>query len=322
MVKSKFLFSILHFNHLTGLRIFFLSQTMIALLFLFAGCESDKIKTNEQQPIDSTAIKDSLLKLEQEKLKITYHYFPDSGRVNYTGLKKQFEPEEIEIILSLNRLDAKNFSRRDSVVVPDSFHSDFLRYSPFPVRLAAADSVRKILLFSHRIQAFAAYENGKLVRWGPTSLGKKSTPTPNGLYHTNWKAKRTVSTVNEEWILPWAFNLDNFAGISLHEFDLPGYPASHACARLTADDAKWIYYWAEQWILSPGEKYIIAYGTPVIIYDEYNFGGKPPWHFLPQNPDTTKEKTTKLDSLVHANLKLILNRQNQRDSVITAREKP
>src|SRR5690606_41312579 len=104
MVKSKFLFSILHFNHLTGLRIFFLSQTMIALLFLFAGCESDKIKTNKQRPFDSTAIKDSLWKLEQEKLKITYHYFPDTGRVNYTGLKKQLKREEMERILSLNRL--------------------------------------------------------------------------------------------------------------------------------------------------------------------------------------------------------------------------
>ncbi|RPI72970.1 MAG: hypothetical protein EHM47_07060, partial [Ignavibacteriales bacterium] len=111
-------------------------------------------------------------------------------------------------------------------------------YSPFPKHAEILDSVKKILIYSYPIQAFAAYEFGTLVRWGPTSLGKRSTPTPTGLFHTNWKAKRTISTVDSTWVLPWAFNLDNFAGVSIHQFDLPGYPASHACARMLDTDAE------------------------------------------------------------------------------------
>jgi lipoprotein-anchoring transpeptidase ErfK/SrfK len=95
------------------------------------------------------------------------------------------------------------------------------------------------LLISYPIEAFGAYEQGKLVRWGPTSLGKKSTKTPTGLFFTNWKSKETISTEDSSWILKWYFNLVNSTGVSIHQYGLPGYPASHACARLYEEDAKW-----------------------------------------------------------------------------------
>jgi hypothetical protein len=136
-----------------------------------------------------------------------------------------------------------------------------------------------LILASLRVQAFGAYEYGNLVRWGPTSSGKKASPTPAGFYHTNWKSKATRSSINNEWLLPWYFNLDNQRGVAFHQYDLPGYPASHGCLRLLEDDAAWIYGWAEQWTLSANYR-IEAYGTPVIVFGKYDYGKQAPWKQL------------------------------------------
>src|SRR6185436_9183186 len=123
----------------------------------------------------------------------------------------------------------------------------------------------------------AAYDSGRLVRWGPTSTGKRATPTPAGLFFANWKAKQTRSTENDEWILNWYFNFDNARGVSFHEYAMPGYPASHACVRLLAEDAKWIYDWADQWKVSRNGRGVIRWGTPVVVFDDYDYKAPPPW---------------------------------------------
>jgi hypothetical protein len=315
MCRNQINFSKLVSSFGIPLKVFVVLLTAV----LASGCGKDEADTPKAPPVDSTAIRDSLAKLEENNFKLTYHYFPEHGRTSYSGLAQHFSNDELQIILAINRLDKKNFGRRDSVVIPDTFMNDFLRYSPFPARLQLADPVKKLILFSYRIQAYAAYEHGLLVKWGPTSMGKRSAPTPTGLFHTTWKAKKTKSTINPEWILPWAFNLDNFEGVSMHEYDLPGYPASHACARLWSDDAQWMYYWAEQWIVTDDEEDIVAYGTPVIIYGEYEFGQKPPWHFLPQSPDTTTETVEAAGGIVYNYLETIADRQESRDSIVAER---
>src|SRR5690606_41381418 len=62
------------------------------------------------------------------------------------------------------------------------------------------------------VQAFAVYEKGVLMKWGPSNMGKKATQTPRGLFFTNWKGRRVRSTVDEEWILNWNFNIHNTGG--------------------------------------------------------------------------------------------------------------
>ena len=183
------------------------------------------------------------------------------------------------MVLKLNRLDLKHLRKGVTVVVPDA-PADLMAFSPFPRELEAARSLSKLILVSREAQAFGAYESGKLVHWGPTSTGKKSTQTPTGLFHTNWKKKETRSSVNSAWILPWAFNLDNFDGIAFHQYDLPGFPASHGCVRLLSADAQWIFGWADTWILSKAQS-IAAYGTPVVIFGDYAYGKEAPWKRLP-----------------------------------------
>ena len=123
---------------------------------------------------------------------------------------------------------------------------------------------------------------------GQSNMGKKSTPTPAKLYFCNWKSKRSISTVNSRWILNWNFNISNYGGIGFHEYALPGYPASHSCMRLRAEDAKFLYYWAEQWVLSSNGQQILAKGTPVIIHGEYPYGSERPWYNVVNNPNAMK----------------------------------
>lgn len=205
-----------------------------------------------------------------------YREYKLTGAQSLLDLKEELGEQKMSILLKLNRRDLKHLKEGETYIVPNGDDS-VMSYSPFPLHIAALDSVRKILIVSRKVQVFAAYENGTLIRWGPTNTGKKSTPTPEGLFHTNWKSKETHSTVDDAWILKWYFNLDNLEGVSLHEYDLPGYPISHSCVRLLAEDAEWIYNWAEQWKLSPDRKTVAENGTPVIVMDEYAYGKTPPW---------------------------------------------
>lgn len=191
--------------------------------------------------------------------------------------------ENIEAVLSLNRIDEKHFQKGMVIVYPTRY-DDLFALSSFPRSIPELIDIPKILFVAQGSQEFGAYEYGTLVRFGGISTGKKSTPTPNGLFHTNWKGKEVISTSNDEWILKWNFNIDNLGGIGIHEYELPGYPASHSCIRFSAKDAMWFYDWADQWTLSGDGNEIIQKGTPVIVFGQYPFGELAPWKKLAENP--------------------------------------
>ncbi len=265
------------------------------ILLLLAGCkhQPDKAKSIQQKVTDSLTVpvisatsekpmekKDSV---ESKPItEIHYSLVPNSDSLAHV-IWKEYTGDSLLVMMALNRVDLAHMHKPDSLIIPDRFDS-LLTYSPFPVTFPEVDSVEKIILVSARLQAYGFYQNGKLIKWGPVSMGKKTTPTPKGLYHTNWKAKSTISTDNAEWKLNWYFNLDNFRGVSFHEYELPGYPASHACIRLLADDAEFLYYFANQWKLNSEEK-IESNGTPVIIFGVYNFGKRRPWRNLADQPE-------------------------------------
>ena len=245
-------------------------------LLILVSCSKEKDEPlKKNAPLRTIPVqKDSIKKtLRQNNL---YREYPLTGAKSLAELSKEIGPQKMFILLKINRRDLKHLKEGEIISIPNADDSE-MTYSPFPLQMQNLDSVRKIIIVSRKVQAFAAYENGKLVKWGPTSTGKKSTPTPEGLYHTNWKSKETHSTVDEAWVLKWYFNLDNLEGVSLHQYDLPGYPVSHSCVRLLAEDAEWIYNWAEQWKLSFDRKSIAENGTPVIVFGEYSYGKTPPW---------------------------------------------
>ena len=245
---------------------------------------------------------------------VRYLSFRIAGKQSIAELKSRFGDEGFLTVLKINRIDPANLRKGTDLAVPAEAR-DLLEFSPFPRHIEAVKEIPKLILVSRRVQAFGAYEEGELVWWGPTSTGKKSTQTPAGLFHTNWKAKSTRSTVNNNWVLPWVFNLDNFDGIAFHQYELPGHPASHGCVRLLERDAKWVYGWSEQWILSTPEKTLLANGTPVIIFDNYAYGQQPPWKRLSDDASAASVTSGEVEKLLDKHLTVIEARAHERETV-------
>ena len=295
---------------------------LLNCFLLYSGCKKEEkyVMTGEDSlRIKLTAISDSLEK-EFSRRNLSYRIFNSKRGNSYSKLIRKFGQNGADIILALNRIDRKNFKRKDGLIVPDTIVSDHRYYSPFPLKVEDAFEIPKVILVSQRVQAFAAYQLGNLILWGPTSTGKEETPTPNGLFHTNWKAEETVSTFDDEWILKWSFNLDNFEGVSMHQYEMPGYPASHSCVRLYEKDAEWIYNWADQWIVTADEESILAYGTPVIIFDEYDFDSPKPWKDLVNDPEKTKVSLGEIEDELDDYLDIILERKKQRIELIARQD--
>ena len=225
-----------------------------------------------------------------------------------------------DILMAVNRVDASNLKRLDSILVPNNFSGNREYYLPFPMESAVLKDIEKIILFSYSTQSFAAYAFGELVLSGPTSMGSKKNPTAVGLYFSNWKAEETISTFNDEWELKWNFNIENKEGIGFHQYELPGYPASHSCLRLLEVDAKFMYNWTEQWELK-GTDDIKAKGTPVIVFGVYPFSGKKPWHKLLGDPNALNLTEADLSAVVTPFKAEIAAARDERNQYL-AKQKP
>ncbi len=296
----------------------------LVIIFSFTlQCEKDNAQSPQIQikKNDSLALikKDSLIQDSIKKNTVVYQsfIFPKNKRDSAMAVfNKQFSEQEQSVILSLNRLDLKNKWRADTLMIPDKIDSTLMSYSPFPRTLDQLKEVNKIVFFSYPIQAYALYENGSLVKWGPTSMGHKDAQTKRGLMFANWKKELAISTVNSSWKLPYNFNVHNTLGIGWHQYDLPGYPASHSCLRLTLDDAKFLYKWADQWILNKGGATIKANGTPVIVFGDYDWGGQKPWKKLHENGKANDISVEEMNEVIKPDLAKILEAQNLRKTVV------
>ncbi len=262
-------------------------KVVIPILLFLSCCKeqnTDKIKKEEgsinesQLTIDSTNT-DDISDKNTEELNISYslHELNDS---TINKFKDTYKSADWKTICAINRIDPNRLNRADSIVIPDTVLADLMDYSPFAKEIAHKNISDRIVFVSYAIQAFALYRNDSLIRWGPVSMGAKKTPTPTGYYHTNWKSKRQISTEDSSWILNWYFNIVNASGVSFHEYELPGYPASHSCIRMREEDAQFLYYFAEQWKLDEKGRQVITEGTPVIIFGSYPWGKTRPWFHL------------------------------------------
>ena len=239
------------------------------------------------------------------------------GAKSLAALESKYGKDGLEIILKLNRVDRRHFGSGSSLIVPTE-KTNLLALAPFPAELDMVSPIGKMILVSRKVQAFGAYESGKLIYWGPTSTGKPASPTPAGLYFTNWKAKETRSSINSAWRLPWYFNLDNGRGVAFHQYDLPGVPASHGCVRLLEEDARWVFNWAEQWILTSERDSIAAYGTPVLIFGDYAYGAQPPWKRLTENASAASATIADIETALKKYMPTVEARVEARRSLIAS----
>lgn len=221
------------------------------------------------------------------------------------GRRAALDSADLLTVLKINRVDEKH-ARGRVLMVPDSIGPE-LGYAPLPDSLPALREIPKFVLVSRRVQAFGAYEDGKLVRWGPTSTGKESTPTDSGLFFTNWKSKRAISTDDPSWILDWYVNFIALKGVAFHEYELPGRPASHGCVRLLEADARWVFQWADQWVPGRGQS-VKEYGTPVLVMGEYAYHAAAPWARLAEDPFADRVTVEEVSAALDPKLSVIAMR--------------
>lgn len=251
-----------------------------------------------------------------------YREMTVAGAAGVRSLQQEHGTEGFRTILHVNRLDLEHIRDGATLIVPDPA-SGMAAVSPFPGDLETlGDIAPRLVVVSRRVQAFAVYEQGRQVRWGAVSTGRKETPTPAGLFATNWKSKLRRSSDNAEWLLPWYVNFINASGVSFHQFALPGYPASHACVRLMADDARWIYDWAESWVLADGGRRIVVHGTPVVVFGDYAFEQPAPWLRLPLDPAATRVPLTELQVALEPHRVAIAAREVARTEWLSTRGRP
>jgi hypothetical protein len=146
-------------------------------------------------------------------------------------------------------------------------------------------------------------------------MGKKAAQTTRGLTFANWKKKLSISTVSSEWKLPYNFNIHNIGGIGWHQYDLPGYPASHSCLRLLMKDAQWLYSYADTWILNPGGATTKAKGTPVMVFGDYKWGGRKPWRKLLDDPNANNISVEEMTQLLEPHIDKMIKEQDNREKV-------
>jgi hypothetical protein len=164
--------------------------------------------------------------------------------------------EKLGIVEFFNRVRITNLAVGDTLILPSHLDLDHRAYAPFPRHYPGAAGLDKLFIIHKAVQAWAAYEHGRLKRWGLVNTGAEGSRTPAGRFNFNWREERRVSDLSppgETWLMRYVFNFNHERGIHVHQYQMPtGEPASHGCVRLILEDAKWIFEWAEPWRTTVG----------------------------------------------------------------------
>lgn len=267
---------------------------LFGCLLSFSACVSaeerarqDQWNKEEARLKAARAYADSVRKVEVARaaeIKAAEEEFPT---INYTtlhvadkgvldSLHKAFsygdsKSPAYKAFVTLNRRVFGGVRVGDTVVVPDKVVEDMRAYSVFPQRWFGADSVEKIIVISNAQQSYACYENGKLVRFAACNTGTELKPTLPGRYAVNWKERLRISSLNDQWKLPFNVNFHLYAGNAFHQYTMPGRPASHSCVRQFMDDAEWLFNWVALGKIGSTGRVVALTGTPVLIVDVFDF---------------------------------------------------
>lgn len=185
--------------------------------------------------------------------------------------------ERSAIALLLNGVALTALSLGDTLVLParpEHFDLDPRAFAPFPLTYPGAASLPKLVVIDKDAQAWAAYAEGRLVRWGPASTGAHRTPTPTGRFTMNWRQEERISSESPEgqsWRMRWVMNFYFARGIHLHQYDVvpTGPPVGHGCVRVVETDARWLWSWTEPWVTDAGRGAlggkVLRQGTTVLV---------------------------------------------------------
>lgn len=152
----------------------------------------------------------------------------------------------------VKRVNRMNIEPRPGMLVAvpnDAEYSSVMNYAPFNAQIPGSGN--KTILVSPRELAWAAYsEDGRLVNWGPASLGKNFCPDVNRGCQTaagsfSIERKGNAYAKSSKFPLPYGgapmpYAMHFYKGYALHGGFLPGRNDSHGCVRLFVEDARWL----------------------------------------------------------------------------------
>ncbi|MEO5341865.1 MAG: L,D-transpeptidase [Gammaproteobacteria bacterium SHHR-1] len=157
-----------------------------------------------------------------------------------------------ELVMRLNRMNTR-LRPGQVIAVPKKLSGlDLDDIAPFPQAIEAPQ--RSTLVVDQKKLAWGAYSpEGRLLKWGPMSGGKKwcadikeKCHTPAGKYTVFRKegadCKSSSFPVDKPGGgAPMPYCVFFNGGIAFHGSDsLPGYNASHGCVRMYTEDARWL----------------------------------------------------------------------------------
>jgi hypothetical protein len=171
-------------------------------------------------------------------------------KVEHGGSWEKLFPDEQErdVVQRLNRTYNAIWVGREIVVPRHLKGMTIFDVSPFPLEIP--DKEKQIIVDQDKL-AWAGYENGKLVKWGPVASGRDKCPdsahsckTMTGIFHffskENQNCRSDVYPIGKGGAkMPWCMYFHK--GFALHgSDDIPGYRASHGCVRMFVRDAEWL----------------------------------------------------------------------------------
>jgi lipoprotein-anchoring transpeptidase ErfK/SrfK len=172
-----------------------------------------------------------------------------------------------------------------------------------------------LIVISIADQRISLYDDGALVARSSVSTGVKGHPTPLGVFSVISKNKWHRSNIYSGAPMPYMQRI-TWSGIALHAGDLPGYPASHGCIRLTHDFAVRLWHLTKR-----GTRVIIAHDDirPEEISNAQLFVPKPKIAVaLPQSGTVTQPVSDAVPPNA-TNAPLIANAKQQEDAKADAK---
>lgn len=174
-----------------------------------------------------------------------------------------------DIVQRLNRINTRLHSGMVLAVPKNLLEIDAMTIAPLPRDIGPQD--QNVIIVEPKKLAWGAYDSsGKLIKWGPASLGKDYCPDVGRRCHSptgNFTiyAKGSEDCVSTKFPVgrggaPMPYCMFFHGGFALHgSYEVPGYHASHGCIRIFPRDAQWLN---QEFISLPHE----GGGTKVIVH--------------------------------------------------------
>lgn len=159
------------------------------------------------------------------------------------------DDQQRDLVMRINRMNTEVHGGM-IIAVPKNLDSiSLVDVSPFNLEIAPPG--RDTVVVDPNRNAWAAYSSdGKLVRWGPASLGQDYCPDIRRGCHTVTGSFSIYSKGGEDCKsrkfpiprggAPMPYCMFFKGGYAMHGSAVPGYNASHGCIRLFDEDAEWM----------------------------------------------------------------------------------